>query len=242
MKEIYSWVPWFRELGKKIAEGGETYLIEKANQMMWGSGKPRVLLYGDENIDPFSFFYSLAQKNTRYQREIVYNSVHNIFDISAPLDTSIDEYYVIPTPPPPALVLFHDGKNFDPNLLWRLFRQTVETVEDDPKIDLNDFNNVLKITNVGVAKLTQTLFLINPEYFLPMDDTTCQLSEALDLPVWSEIEKEIKDDGYEKYQSRLKEFKRAFPECQPYEINMFLDRQKSERITNSKIFQIDTII
>ena len=26
MKEIYDWVPWFKELGKRIAEGGEQYV------------------------------------------------------------------------------------------------------------------------------------------------------------------------------------------------------------------------
>ena len=56
MKEIYDWVPWFRELARKIAEGGETYLIEKAKQVNWGED-PSLLRYGDEGIDPFSFFY-----------------------------------------------------------------------------------------------------------------------------------------------------------------------------------------
>jgi len=64
MKEIYAWVPWFRELAEKIAEGGEAYLIEKAKQVAWKEdeedGKCHLLNYGDHNIDPFSFFYTLA--------------------------------------------------------------------------------------------------------------------------------------------------------------------------------------
>ena len=90
MKEIHDWVPWFRELAGKIAEGGEAYLIEKARQVRWGGEKPALLRFGDENIDPFSFFYFLASKNTRKQREKVYGSVHKVFEIEIPLpDTGI---------------------------------------------------------------------------------------------------------------------------------------------------------
>ena len=239
MKEIYSWVPWFRELARKIAEGGETYLIEKARQVEWG-GDPPLLRYGDEGIDPFSFFYFLASKNTSNQLETVYDSVSEVFDIESSLpDTDNGVYYIFPTPQSNAHLLFHEQKNFTPDSLWRLFK---ETVKDNPKIGPDDFKNALEIKYTGVRKLTQTLFLINPEYFLPVDNSTEVLSEALGLPVQSEIENEIKDGGYGKYLSVMETLKKAFPECQPYEINMFLYLQKSERITNSKIFQIDTIV
>ena len=62
MKEIYDWVPWFKALGERIAEGGERYLIEKAKLVAWkddGSDSP-LLKYGDSNIDPLSFLYTLA--------------------------------------------------------------------------------------------------------------------------------------------------------------------------------------
>ena len=62
MKEIYSWVPWFRELARKIEEGGETYLIQKAKQVEW-EGDLSLFQYGDKGIDPFSFFYFLASKS-----------------------------------------------------------------------------------------------------------------------------------------------------------------------------------
>ena len=241
MKEIYDWVPWFRRLAEKIAKGGETYLIEKAKLVAWG-GNPPLLQYRDEGIDPFSFFYFLASKARHEQpRKRVYNSVSSVFEMeSLPPDAGIDDYYIFPTPQSNANLLFHERENFTPDLLWRLFR----AVQDNTKIDPDDFKNALETKYTGVPKLTQTLFLINPEYFLPMDDTTCHLSEALGLPAWSKIKKEIENGGYEKYQSRLKEFKDAFPGCQPYEINMFLDRQKSKKIikTNSNFFHISTMV
>lgn len=239
MKEIYGWVPWFRELAKKIAEGGEAYLIEKAKLVAWGEN-PTLRRYGDEGIDPFSFFYFLASKNTKNQRQPVYDSVSDVFDIESSLpDTDNDVSYIFPTPQSNAHLLFHERENFTPDLLWRLYK---ETVQDNPKIGPDDFKNALEIKYTGVSKLTQTLFLINPKYFLPVDNSTEVLSEALGLPALSKIENEIKDGGYEKYLSVLKKIKKAFPGCQPYEINMFLYLQKSGQINNSKIFQIDTIV
>ena len=237
MKEIYSWVPWFRELGRKIEEGGEAYLIEKARQVEW-TGDISPLEYGDEGIDPFSFFYFLASKNTRNRLKPVYDSVSHVFGIESLLpDMDIDDYYIFPTPDP-RYNNFYNKKNFESDLLWRLFRQAVK---NDPEIDPDDFEKALKINGVRVARLTQTLFLINPEYFLAADKTTFHLSEALGLPTWPKIEKEIEDGGYEKYQSLLKEIKEVFPECQPYEINLFLWMQGDGRIkVSNNFFHIST--
>ena len=237
MKEIYSWVPWFRELGRKIEEGGEAYLIEKARQVEW-TGDISLLEYGDEGIDPFSFFYFLASKNTRNRRRPVYDSVSHVFGIESLLpDMGIDDYYIFPTPDP-RYNNFYNRENFESDSLWRLFKQAVK---NDPEIDPDDFEEALEINGVRVARLTQTLFLINPEYFLTADKTTFHLSEALGLPTWLNIEREIEDGGYERYKSLLKEIKKVFPECQPYEINLFLWMIKSEQVKlSNNFFQIST--
>ena len=154
MKEIYSWVPWFRELARKISEGGETYLIEKRGR--W-SGE-EIPLYFDmamRALIPFrSFIFSF--KNTSNQLETVYDSVSEVFDIESSLpDTDNGVYYIFPTPQSNAHLLFHEQKNFTPDSLWRLFK---ETVKDNPKIGPDDFKNALEIKYTGVRKLTQTLF------------------------------------------------------------------------------------
>ncbi|MYD62333.1 MAG: AAA domain-containing protein [Gemmatimonadetes bacterium] len=239
MKEIYDWVPWFQELARKIAEEDETYLIQKAKNQVERGGDPPLLKYGDEGIDPFSFFYFLASKaRDKQPRKRVYNSVSSVFEIESRLpDTDIDDYYIFPTPQSNAHLLFHERENFTPDLLWRLFR---EAVKDKPNIGSDDFKNALKY--IGVPKLTQTLFLINPKYFLPVDDRTYYSVETLGLPPLSEIVNKInKDDGYEEYKSVLKKLKKAFPGCEPYEINMFLYLQKSGEIkVSDNFFQIST--
>ena len=63
MIKSYSWVPWFQELTGKIAEKGEEYLIDRSKEVNWITEAPKLLNYKDENIDPFSFIYFLAQRN-----------------------------------------------------------------------------------------------------------------------------------------------------------------------------------
>ena len=230
MKEIYDWVPWFRELAERIANEGEAYLVEKARQVEWG-GKPSLLQYGDEAIDPFSFFYFLASKNTSNQLKPVYESVCSVFEIE-PLETDIHDGFYFPVPN--FNVLFYDEKNPQSSLLWRLFRAAVK---DNPKIAPDDFEKILDIKGVGVPKLTQALFLINPGYFQSVDNTIDDLSDVLGLPAMSEIQNEIKKGGgYENYRSFLEKLKDAFPGCQPYEVNMFLYLQNSGSIVVSDDF------
>ena len=211
MKEIFDWVPWFRELARNIANEGEAYLIEKARQVEWG-GKPSLLQYGDEAINPFSFFYFLAFKNTPNKWRPVYESVSDVFEVER-LDTDIDEDFVFPRAN--FSVLFYDKDDPQSELLWRLFRQAEKY---RPEMDPDDFMYVLGIKGVKIVKLTHTLFLINPNYFLPVDSASPDLFDALSLPTPSSIE----SGGYETYRSFFERLKRAFPGCEPYEINMFL--------------------
>ena len=225
MKEIYDWVPWFRELAKKIEARGEAYLIEKAKEVDWGNN-PSLLNYGDENIDPFSFFYFLAQKNTKKQRVRVYRSVQDVFEISHQLhDEDGSEVLGIPTPPPQSAALFFHAqqKSFNPEALWKLYRQAVK---DLPDIRPEDFHAVFKIKNVAVRKLTQTLYLINPHRFIPVDhhfklviDRSGQYSDAqLEKALDRLINDIASDDGFVIYEKELERISRIFPECHFYEI------------------------
>ena len=49
MKEIYDWVPWFKELSTRVAENGEAFLVERAKQLPWKEDgtNPALLNYGD---------------------------------------------------------------------------------------------------------------------------------------------------------------------------------------------------
>ena len=232
MKDIYDWVPWSRELAEEILNAGQNGLITRARQVEW-PGSDALLLFGDQGIDPFSFIYFLAQKNTRNQRPIVYPSVANVFDLTSQLpDLRNKDLFTFPTPTPNATVLFHNGKEFRPNLLWNLFRQAVD---DQPQINAT-FEKVLEIPSVAMTKLTHTLFLINPEYFVPADSLThVPAVEDRNLRRWD----------LDRYLRAIRQAKQTLPGCQTYEINMLLYLQymssESPLLTaDSRFFQVST--
>ena len=211
MKEIYAWVPWYRSLAQRIAEDGQPLLIELAKTVPWkpDGSEPPLLKYGEDNVDPFSFFNYLAglSKGSRPEnRARIYPSINRIAGTRdlQPLDR--DDAFIFPAAPS-MNVLFHNEGDGRPDLLWRLFRSAVSGVES---VDESDFDGALAIDRVGVAKLTQTLFLVNPESFLPFDDTG-PLSLgifALDSP---------KNVKWSRYREELRRIREAFPGCRPYQ-------------------------
>ena len=209
MKEIHDWAGWFRDLGRAIRSAGKDGLITQASQVDWGDSKPELLKNGDRGIDPFSFLYSLAQKNTRHQRPRVYPSVAKCFRLEAPPDPGNNDLYTFPKPAPMAPAVFNDRREFRPDLLWRLFGQVVE---DEPQIDPELFREVLDIRFVAIVKLTHTLCLINPDYFVPADALqSLPVNRGMDVKHW----------GHAEYESAMDKAKRSFPKCRAYEINTF---------------------
>ena len=225
----YSWVPWFRELATKIAQNDEGYLVEKAKEVEWDrSGKnpvPAILRYGDKNIDPLSFLYFLARDRGTEMLHSELKSVHEVFSIAKKRPKS-DPYI----PRPSGInTLFHYGGVGRPELIWRLFRQAAMEL---PKISGSYFDDAL-IKGVKIKKLTQTLFIVNPNYFLPADDC----NEVLP---WPEFQKKV--GSYQEYVARMEAIKQKFPGCDPYEINCFLNEQQRNQLitSDSKVFQIST--
>lgn len=228
MREIYQWTEWFSELANKIAEGGEEFLIERAKQIDWEAAGKKPPLLRDENIDPFSFFYTLAQRRSSANRKLIYRSVENVFNMKHQNPEELydsDDAFVFPTP---SFKILFQG---DPQLLWNLFRSAVRGLDS---VDPKRFDGVFNIHGVGKAKLTQTLFLINSSQFLPCDD---KMKTFVDLPPDDEF-------NWKSYREWLQKVRDIFPSCGPYEINFFaylygLWKQENIPIGN-KYFQVST--
>ena len=225
----YTWVAWFEELAGKIAREGEDYLIRRARRVDWRRDDPPLLAYGDENIDPMSFLYFLAQRNTSNQYKPVFESVTEEFEITSVLSQTPP---TIPTPVPNAAALFHDGKSFDPGLLWSLFRDAVQT-DKASLIKHDDFEAALAFPQVGIRKLTQTLFLANPRYFLPVDILV--LGRAL-----SQSAPRGQMGDYGDYIKGMDALKGQFPECEAYEIHGVLWNGGSLFTREPRFFQVGT--
>lgn len=219
-------------LGQATLTGGEDGLITKASRVDWGRKPPELLRNGNQGIDPFSFFYSLAQKNTRRQRPAVYSSVAECFGLEQPPDPGDADLYSFPTPPAIAPAVFNDRSTFRPDLLWRLFRQAAQ---NEPQIAQELFRDVLKIRFVGIVKLTHTLCLINPDCFVPADALhRLPASGGVDLKRW----------GHAEYVAAMDKARRTFPGCRAYEITAFMFSQYMSGCplitAESRYFQIST--
>ena len=232
MKEIFNWVPWFVELSRKIAQNGEDFLAQKARQIPWKEDGSEVALlrYGDDNIDPFSFIYTLA--GYQYARKRIYAGVSEAFGLTSELPLELDDSFIFPTPQL-TNVLFHSDGRGDPALLWRLFRSTVNGID---QVSADEFDSALQIKQVGSKKLTQALFLVNPDDFLPYDDRILSLGVG-DALLGKEMNWEI-------YRNEIKKVRDLFPGCTPYEINVLVyESSKSVsplKVNPERCFQIST--
>ena len=240
MRQDYAWVPWFRELVEKILEAGEADLPTLSQRIDWGGENAAINNYGLENVDPFSFLYFLAQKNSSNLFRIVYPSVREKFG----LQEDLPKIPIVPTPSANTTALFHDGKEFNPEALWRLFGDVAGSETGNDENIARNFGEVLNIKMVGVSKLTQTLYLIDPERFLPFDRHIGGAMSGWLGSTFPQLEKEIKNNGYARYAEILRQIEDAFPACHPYEINTFLYIHGRESLIGAgrKIFQISSYV
>ena len=240
MKETCDWALWSRKLARKIADGGEQYLIDKAKLVAWqdnaAAARPYGLLrYGEENIDPLSFFYTLASRSRGAERgKPLYESVTKAFEMARGPD--FDDRFVFPVPNPQN-TLFHTGGEGNPGLVWELFREAVQGIDS---VTPNHFEGALEIGGVATRKLTQALFLVNPEEFLPFDDwmNRLELFDSIAVPNnWAGYRISWTD-----YRNWLGEVRASFPGCWLSEANMLTyllsDHPISVQLGNC--FQINT--
>ena len=254
-KQLYDWIPFFRgvagalcEIGKKDAEERDREIREAAEAVF--TKEKSILKPEYPFIDPFSFMYTLSRKKGFHDRSV---RAQGYFKISEELQSFNDFEYPHGLP---LNTLFHNNgyytkDNKEPegkenkavlDEVWDLFAN-VYKAERYTAVSDSDFCKMLEWPYVASPKLTQTLFLINPSVFLPIDDRTLWL--PLREP-WSEREQGIVSgniaSGKYKFSKIMESFMKAFPGCRPYEINLFAYMLQSGklRISNAESLMIST--
>lgn len=239
--KMYHWVAWHRELARKIAEGGRDDLVEKIGQVA-DKAPEQALDPAKLGKDPLSFFGFLRDSQSKSNG--VCEIVQEVFGLEAELPDpeELGELWDIIFPSA-SESLSREGAMFpvgNDDLLWRLFEQARQATEDNPDIKQEDWEVAMGMDGIEVGTLTQALFLVNPNFFLPIDS-------AIDVcfPEGWRKEKEAKikgSEGYEEYSTARGEIEELFPECEPYEIYTFLRWQKDKEAVNeaSNFFQVGT--
>ena len=230
MKEIYAWVPWFTELSRKIADRGPEFLVDRARQVTWSETdqNPPTAIQGI-GPDPFTFLYYIAARSRTFAaRRVILPSISRIFGIEMFEDNNSEDACIFPYPPA-ITARFHTKDANDIPLLWRLFTGAVDGLAS---IKGSDFDAALEIRGIATRKLTQALFLTNPNAFLPWDNIISTLPLAV-----ADTKKEL---HWTDYIEVLAAFRKGFPGCKPYEINMFawLVLDKRLNLGTPKYFQI----
>ena len=215
--ELFLWVPWFEELAVKVGEVRREGLVEGAKRVDWAGLNCAVLAQGDKRADPLTFFYHLASiaRSTAKNRETVYGSIADVFGIESDLDYGLSDSFIFPQGNPLNVKFEHVGD--DPNLLWDMFDQARACGPGGKPHDTaiaDTFAKSLRINRVGVAKLTHTLFLVNPTAFLPFDKNA-----VLPLGIGS-LNKPPTTISWDEYVAEMGKIRAAFPGCQCYEINV----------------------
>ena len=212
--ELYQWVPWFEELVERVGEVGRKGLVARAKKVDWAGLRRAVLAQGDQKADPLTFFYHLASIKGA-KRKTVYASVAKEFGIETDLDYGLSDGFIYPQGYP-GNVEFHDTGD-DPNLLWDMFDQARACGPGGASPDAaiaDTFAKSLRVQGSGIAKLTQTLFMINPRAFLPFD-------EAAVLPLGiGNFKKPPGKLSWAEYLEEMSTIRAAFPGCECYEINV----------------------
>lgn len=218
----YDWVPFFNaicevlEMVASDLETRETRLLEIAESTFHEDHR----ILTNDRIDPFSYIYALAQRNTVNQRQQIFTRAANACGLSVPIPTD----WVFPTPTPNTLSLFYaqgayidgEGQEVGNECLWDLFVQ-VYTGAD---IREEDFLKTLIVKNVGFTKLSQALFLIAPDRFMPFEKQMNSFP-GHGFDDLSQLVKQIEKEGIQVYFSTIEQLRRSFPGCKLYEINLF---------------------
>ena len=211
MKEMFDWVPWFNQLAKRIADGGQQYLNDRAGAVDWRGASP----FADADvIDPLLFITVVANEGGNTEsRDRVFASLAEVFEIHPLQSAEAPDVWHFPR----SLRLFQYDDPDDPtarDAAWQLLRATVSG-----SLDAETFESASgRLRNISWAKLTTTLALIDAASHLRLSKgypETYGVAKVAGEPCWAD------------YQSRIADARANFPDCELYEIEMFARLQRS---------------
>ena len=167
---MYSWLPLFEELGRKLAEfeHDQPQLVAYLNQAdaqiaadQFATGTGPLM-----EMDPFTFF-SLCTKYGAAKQLKIFASLKSQLRLSASTPTDVSG---VPNANALLAWFFKYAKHREPHvvpLLWQFYHQVqADAVEETV------FTQVLALPGVGWGKLTQGIFDVQPQRYIPLNVQT----------------------------------------------------------------------
>ncbi len=172
----FTWIAFFKELAVRLLEfeSKQPDLVQllknAAVNIQDDDGLPLLVL------DPFSFFSLVLKHKSQAKIFEVCSSLKSQLNLLS--DVPTDLFGVPSSNAQNAWFFAFRARRSDADLptLWALARQAVAGV-----LEPQTFAQALQIRMVGLAKLTQGLFWLNPEVFLPLDAVVLGYLEPLGI-------------------------------------------------------------
>jgi len=177
-RQLYTWVPIYKELAAAIMpyRNNQADLLSALKDLadkklpIWG------LMDKDANgesvplteMDPFTFFAAFNRGLTEENRSAILEQFKRHFGLTSDIPDDFDGIPVVNNQSSWFFPYKKDRGAQDIADLWSLAAAAVTS----DKVDNTLFDRCLKIKEVGFAKLTQGLFWIQPDKYLPFDSRT----------------------------------------------------------------------
>lgn len=186
----FSWMPIYRELAEKLAayesrQGELLSLLQSLSEEGVPAGRFTDVDADGKSfplavIDPFTFFASFNRSIVPANRVAILERCKAHFGLQSSLPTDFDG---IPTANNQNSWFFAYAsarKSDDIPSLWALARAAIEAGLNG--VTAAKFDRCLRVKQVAIRKLTQGLFWLRPDEFIPLDGNTCAALERQGLP------------------------------------------------------------
>ena len=176
----FTWIPIYSEIAHKVLEfeNRQGELLSLLGQMR--SEGMKVVLLNDRDaggkviplaeIDPFTFFASFNRTSSVRGRQAILAKIKTAWNLSSPVPDDFDGIPIANAQNSWAFAYLADREANDISTLWRTARAGVENKWRT--FDRALFDEALGVGQMGLAKLTMSLFWLNPQGFLPCDKHT----------------------------------------------------------------------
>ncbi len=176
----FTWIPLYSEIAHKVLEfenlQGE--LLSLLGQMRADGLKVIAVTDRDAagdvtpltEIDPFTFFASFNRHNSVTGRQAILARIKAAWHLSEPVPDDFDGIPIANAQNSWAFAYLADRTSNDIPVLWRAAREGV--ANGWRTFDRTLFDEALNVKRSGVAKLSISLFWLNPQGFLPCERHT----------------------------------------------------------------------
>jgi len=176
----FTWIPLYEEMARKILEFEDRQAELLALLQELRAEGLKVIQLNDRDasgkviplaeIDPLTFFSSFNRTSSVSGRQAILQRIKKAWNLSAPVPQDFDGIPLANAQNSWAFAYAADREPTDVPILWRVAREAVE--KNWQTFDQNLFNEALGISQMGLARMSMSLFWMKPRAYLSLDKNT----------------------------------------------------------------------